>query len=287
MDDRLQQRIAQLEAENSRLKRLLDADGASGGPRRRMRETVSLLRVVIQRSADRATDAANYGAHLVDRLDALARAQAAADEEGRIGLHALIADQLLRYRLGEGERISLSGPAIDLCPHAGQIFALAIHELAVNAIEHGELAGAGTLAVTWDVVRRGALHARLGRGRWLGCRVAGEVRLRDRHAHAHAGHGFRSEDAAGLAGRWSLLPCRLRLVGPDRRAPGPVTPALSGGGREASAGEMVRCVHRGTGVRGLGLPGYSPGCGAATFREVLPHVLHRWPSPIPRARRQA
>lgn len=151
MDDRLQQRIARLEAENSRLKRLLDADGASGGPRQRMRETVSLLRVVIQRSADRATDVANYGAHLVDRLDALARAQAAADDEGRIGLHALIADQLLRYRLGEGERISLSGPAIDLCPHAGQIFALAIHELAVNAIEHGELAEAGTLAVTWDV----------------------------------------------------------------------------------------------------------------------------------------
>ena len=102
MDDRLQQRIARLEAENSRLKRLLDADGASGGPRRRMRETVSLLRVVIQRSADRATDVANYGAHLVDRLDALARAQAAADAQVRIGLHALIAYQLVRYRLGEG-----------------------------------------------------------------------------------------------------------------------------------------------------------------------------------------
>lgn len=92
-----------------------------------------------------------YSARLVDRLDALMRSQAAANITGRVGLHALIADQLLRYRIREGERVRLEGPAIWFRPWSGQVMALAVHELACNAIEHGALGQDGGLDVSWGL----------------------------------------------------------------------------------------------------------------------------------------
>jgi two-component sensor histidine kinase len=146
-------RIAELEADNRRLRRLLDQRNAPSELRHRLRNTLALLRGIIRKSAqtDRSRD--DYIGHLEDRLDALARAQATADEYGVVDLHNLVADELFRYGAAEGRLATLSGPKVELEPHAGQILSLAIHELAVNAVEHGALgAGAGQIVVDWDVV---------------------------------------------------------------------------------------------------------------------------------------
>jgi two-component sensor histidine kinase len=51
-----------------------------------------------------------------------------------------------------GSRVSVSGPDIDVTPAASQAFALAIHELATNALKYGALSVAtGHINVSWSV----------------------------------------------------------------------------------------------------------------------------------------
>ena len=86
------------------------------------------------------------------RLGAIARVQSAgvlAPVAG-LDLHSLIADELLVHLAREGEQADLSGPKVLLQPRAAEIFALAVHELAVNALEHGALTKAdGHIRVLW------------------------------------------------------------------------------------------------------------------------------------------
>ncbi|MEE2951925.1 MAG: HWE histidine kinase domain-containing protein [Pseudomonadota bacterium] len=146
-------RFDELEADNRRLRRLLDQSNAPGELRHRLRNTVAMLRMIIRRSADTERDIESYAGHIEDRLDALARAQAQADETGCVDLHKMIADELTFYKADESERIVLTGPKLALSARAGQVFGLAIHELAVNAVEHGELGSSrGRLDVEWHVV---------------------------------------------------------------------------------------------------------------------------------------
>ena len=145
-------RIAELEADNTRLRRLLDERDASGELRHRLRNTVAMLRIIIRKSAETNRDLDAYVAHLEDRLEALTRAQAAADLQGWINLHDIVADELQYYTASEGERVLLSGPIVSLETRTGQVFALAIHELAVNAVEHGALTNpAGRIEVAWHI----------------------------------------------------------------------------------------------------------------------------------------
>lgn len=149
-------RIAELEDDNRRLRRLLDQRDAPGELRHRLRSTIGLLRSIIRMSADTGRDHASYVAHLQDRVDAISRAQALADQTGEVSLQTLLTDELLQYGVSEGERLLLSGPDMRLQPRAGQVFALAIHELAVNAVEHGALgADRGRVEVSWSVVEAG------------------------------------------------------------------------------------------------------------------------------------
>lgn len=145
-------RIAELEADNRRLRGLLDQRDAPGELRHRLRNTVAMLRTIIRTSAATERDLDIYVGHLEDRLDALARAQAAADDHGTVELHTMLADELLHYGASEGEQVLLSGPDVELQPRAGQILALAVHELAVNAVEHGALGtSTGRIEISWHV----------------------------------------------------------------------------------------------------------------------------------------
>jgi two-component sensor histidine kinase len=145
-------RLASLESDNRRLRRLLEKRDAPGELRHRLNSTLALLRIIIKKSAYSKRGLNDYVAHLEDRLEAVVRAQSAADTRGSIDLHTLLADELLYYGSQEGDSVALSGQALQFEPRAGQMFALVIHELAVNSIEHGSIGnGAGTLEVSWTV----------------------------------------------------------------------------------------------------------------------------------------
>lgn len=145
-------RVAELEADNARLRRLLDMRDAPGELRHRLHSTTALMRSIIRKSARTRCDLDDYVAHLEDRLDAVMRAQTTADLRGNFELRRALTDELNHYAAEEGEGVRLSGPPVYLKPRAGQVFALAIHELAVNSVEHGVLGdAAGRLDVSWTV----------------------------------------------------------------------------------------------------------------------------------------
>ena len=67
-----------------------------------------------------------------------------------VGLEHLVADALRAHAAREGEQVSISGPALLLRDKAAEWLSLAIHELAMNAVEHGALSVPdGRIEVTW------------------------------------------------------------------------------------------------------------------------------------------
>lgn len=163
IEETVQSRLAELEADNARLRRLLDKSDAPGELRHRLRNTLAMLRAVIRQSGRTKDDVTAYVAHLEDRMEALMRAQRAIDDLGEVELHRIIAEELHHYDASEGEQVTLSGPNVLLQPRATQVMSLAVHELAVNAVEHGALVGKdGKVDVTWHVTRNGnTAHLRL------------------------------------------------------------------------------------------------------------------------------
>jgi two-component sensor histidine kinase len=145
-------RMVRLEADNKRLRRLLDEAGAPDGLRHGLRDTMAMLRAVLRLSAETADSVENYATHLEGRLDAIARVRVTADTFGEVNLHTLISDELMIHLIREGDQAALDGPAVRLRPKAAQLVALAIHELCSNAVEHGAFGLAeGGVEVRWSV----------------------------------------------------------------------------------------------------------------------------------------
>jgi PAS domain S-box-containing protein len=92
------------------------------------------------------------------RLRALSRVQSLLARASRetLDLGALVGVELAAHRDrdgdGDGSRVWVEGPPVELPTNTVQALALALHELATNAVKHGALGGpSGCLAVTWRV----------------------------------------------------------------------------------------------------------------------------------------
>ena len=148
-----------------------------------------------------------------DRLSALGDAYdllISQDWRG-VDLGALVESQLAHILPEQRGRISIDGPPVFVPPEAGQYLALALHELATNAVKHGVLGhGAGTLAISWKVVvdTDGARRVELS---WIerGATAPasehsgfGRVLLESLVPRALKGAVVRTLDAAGLA--WNI-----------------------------------------------------------------------------------
>ncbi len=120
----------------------------------RVRNTLSVVRSIVRRSAETSTSVEEYASHLDGRLNAFARTQALVtrDPESGVDLEYLVVEELLGYNAREGEQLRISGPPVRFQPKAAETFALAIHELATNAIKYGALSQpGGVVDVSWRV----------------------------------------------------------------------------------------------------------------------------------------
>nr|WP_281381127.1 PAS domain-containing protein [Methylobacterium brachythecii] len=120
----------------------------------RVRHTLSQLRTIVRRTAVSRENFDDYVLRLDSRLGALSRAQGPAlrDPSAGVELSELVASELTAHHAREGERVSVSGPPLRLRPSAADILALALHELAINAVEHGALARErGRVHVSWRI----------------------------------------------------------------------------------------------------------------------------------------
>ena len=118
----------------------------------RVRNTLGVVRSIARRSAETSSSVEDYASHLDGRLNAFARTQAMVtrDPEGGVDLEYLVVEEMLGYNAREGEQLRVSGPPVRFQPKAAETFALAIHELATNAIKYGALSRPnGKVDVSW------------------------------------------------------------------------------------------------------------------------------------------
>jgi two-component system CheB/CheR fusion protein len=122
----------------------------------RVRNTLGVVRSIARRSAQTSETVEEYAMHLDGRLSAFARTQAfvTRDPEAGVDLEYMVVEELLAYHAREGEQLQVSGPSIRLQPKPAETIALALHELATNAVKYGSLARTdGQVSVTWQIDR--------------------------------------------------------------------------------------------------------------------------------------
>ncbi|HEU4820144.1 MAG TPA: HWE histidine kinase domain-containing protein [Qipengyuania sp.] len=120
----------------------------------RVRNTLTVVRSVFQRTAETTPDAADVADHFKGRLDAMARTQVLATHNAArlVDLESLIRDELLSVGVHDGPETSICGPDVALPFDVAEPVALAIHELTTNALKYGALRTSGAeLDIRWEV----------------------------------------------------------------------------------------------------------------------------------------
>ncbi|HEY4560643.1 MAG TPA: PAS domain-containing protein [Lysobacter sp.] len=118
----------------------------------RTRNLMGVVRSMADKSIATSSDLADFRSRFRDRLDALARVQgllSRLDEHDRVPFDELIHSEFAA--VGGDGRLTLEGPSgIRLRSSTVQTLAMALHELATNAVKYGALGQRGAhLAVTW------------------------------------------------------------------------------------------------------------------------------------------
>ncbi|MBR0756086.1 PAS domain-containing protein [Bradyrhizobium jicamae] len=126
----------------------------------RVRNTLAVIRVLVQRTAESSKTVQDFANHLDGRIAALSRIKAAIHRDPLAGfdLAELVFDALLGCAAHEGEHFTLDGPQLRLDAKAAESMGLAFHELATNAVEHGAFTSRlGRVEVRWRLEPRGAV----------------------------------------------------------------------------------------------------------------------------------
>lgn len=146
MNDALEQRVAErtadLEAAISRQELLArEVD-------HRARNALAVIQSIVSLTPPSSPE--DFAAAIKGRIRSMASAHNLLSETrwGGADLLRLVNEELAPYRAPE--RVSVSGPPIDIMPTVAQNLALAVHELATNAAKYGALAEReGRLSVVW------------------------------------------------------------------------------------------------------------------------------------------
>jgi two-component sensor histidine kinase len=118
----------------------------------RARNALAVVQSIVRLTRAKSVD--DYVGALEGRIGALSRAHILLSKSRWEGadLGRLVEEEMAPYRVGEGERILMSGPPVVLQPATAQTLALALHELATNAAKYGALSAiTGQVGVTWQV----------------------------------------------------------------------------------------------------------------------------------------
>ena len=120
----------------------------------RTRNLLAVARTLARRSIGPSPGRDEYDA----RLAALGRVQGFLSRASiyAVPLRDIVQAELAATDGGVSERVTVRGPAVDLPGEGVQAVALALHELATNAVKYGALAqSSGRLSVTWRVEESG------------------------------------------------------------------------------------------------------------------------------------
>ncbi|HEU4601982.1 MAG TPA: PAS domain-containing protein [Steroidobacteraceae bacterium] len=125
----------------------------------RTRNLMGIVRAMAEKTLRSSENLDDFRDHFRDRLDALARVQgllSRLDERDRVTFDELIRTEI-EAMTDATDRVTLQGPAdVPLRSSTVQTLAMAIHELATNAVKYGALSQPqGHLDVKWEFQPRG------------------------------------------------------------------------------------------------------------------------------------
>jgi two-component system CheB/CheR fusion protein len=158
----------------------------------RTRNLMAVVRAITARTLSGSASLEQFAESIHDRFNALARVQGLLSQ--RTGAQRVPFDRLLREELsahtrideaGRGEQVTLAGPAdVALKSATVQTLALALHELATNAVKYGALSQPEAhLEICWEVREPGPDERRL----FIDWRERGVTDLPDAGAAAKGG----------------------------------------------------------------------------------------------------
>jgi two-component system CheB/CheR fusion protein len=130
----------------------------------RTRNLLAVVQSISATTLAAAGSLAEFGTEFNSRLQTLSRVQGLLSRRDDAPLSDIVQAELAAVCVTPaGERIVISGPPVTIPHEAMQLLALALHELATNALKYGALKSAeGRLNVTWQIVdRTGTSHLEL------------------------------------------------------------------------------------------------------------------------------
>jgi two-component system CheB/CheR fusion protein len=150
----LEQELADLRAKQHATEELhRRAENMLAGLQHRVRNLLASVRSLAAHTREYSDDLAEFAANFEGRLAALARCQSILVRSGadRIDLEELLREEFLSHALEHNPRVSLHGDSVQLAPRTAEAIALALHELATNALKYGALSNdEGKVAVSWS-----------------------------------------------------------------------------------------------------------------------------------------
>ena len=133
--------------------------------RHRLMNLIAIMRSILRRTQDNSHSLDEFTAHFEGRFSAIARYQGVVSQgqgqgQGRsVDLEEIVRDELVTSQCLDTGRCTITGPLCYICDDSIEVVALAVHELATNAIKYGALSQSrGTLQVRWTLGADGALH---------------------------------------------------------------------------------------------------------------------------------
>lgn len=124
----------------------------------RTRNLIGVVRQMAQRTARGSSNIDDFRDRFRDRLDALARVQgllSRLNEHDRVAFDELIRTELAAHGMepGQDDRVQIEGPlGIRLRSTTVQTLAMALHELATNAVKYGAIGQSeARLSITWHM----------------------------------------------------------------------------------------------------------------------------------------
>jgi two-component sensor histidine kinase len=125
----------------------------------RVKNTLATVQSIVSQTLRNAPTPLEARALIEQRMIALSRAHDVLTREKWEGadLHAIVEQALAPFRDEKQDRVHVRGPGVRLSPRMALDLAMALHELATNAVKYGALSDAsGTISLTWTVDRQSA-----------------------------------------------------------------------------------------------------------------------------------
>ena len=124
----------------------------------RINNILTTIHAIARRTRAKSQSLDDFAKAFEDRLAAIARTHALLSRTptSAIDIREVLSKELSVHGAVEGENLSQRGPEVSIPAKKAEVFSMAIHELATNAVKHGALSVEnGHIEVSWEAHDRG------------------------------------------------------------------------------------------------------------------------------------